>query len=207
MSACLLMGSPAYSSDNIKVVGLFKNAAVVQMNGKRVMLKKGARKNNGMLLIHADAKSALIEYQGVEKRYYLRASIGTGYAKREYGEVAIAMDAHRRYYTAGSINGQVVGFLVDTGATSIAMNGEQASELGIDYRLVGKEGQVVTASGVVRSFSIRLNRVKVGDIELKEVDAVVISGRFPMTILLGMTFLEQVEMSESNGVLRLRKKY
>lgn len=194
-------------ADQFSVVGLFKNTVVIETTKGRVLLKKGVRTDSGLLLKSADAASALIDYQGVTKRVYLQTAIGTGYARPKYGKAVIAMDASRRYYTTGSINGRVVGFLIDTGASSIAMNRHQAKELGIDFRVEGKEGQVVTASGVARSFSIRLATVKVGSLELRQVDAVVIDGDFPKTVLLGMTFLERVEMSDSSGVLKLRKKY
>ena len=205
-SAFILLAAPVLSADMVKVVGLFKNAAIVQVAGKQVMLKKGVLKK-GILLVSADAESAVIKYQGAEKRYYLQTSIGGTYVKPTFGEVIIAKDRQRRYFTAGSINGQPVGFIVDTGATSVAMSGNQATKLGIDYRLVGREGQAVTASGVTRSYSLKLKRVKVGNIELKEVDAAVIDGDFPKVILLGMSFLERVEMSEENGVMRLKKNY
>jgi aspartyl protease family protein len=209
LSLCCLfvLGGDVWGRNAIKVVGLFKNAAIVQWNGKRVMLKQGKPSPSGLLLVASDTKSATIQVAGETKQYYLESNIGGQYVRPEYGEVVIARDGNRRYYTAGSINGQPVGFLVDTGATTIALNRNQATKLGIDFRLVGREGQAMTASGVARSFSVKLERVKVGDIELKNIDAAVVDGDFPATILLGMSFLERVEMTEANGVLRLRKRY
>lgn len=207
LSTLLLMNTSVLSSERIRVVGLFRDAAIVRFDGKQEMIKKGARGNSGALLLSADPESALIRYQGEEKRIYLQASIGGEYAKPEYARASIEKDDQSHYYIDGSINDQPAGFMVDTGTTSIAMNGDQAKKLGIDYRTKGKEGQAITASGVVRSFQIRLERVKVGDIELERVSAVVLEGEFPVTVLLGMSFLSRVEMSEVNGMLRLKKKY
>jgi aspartyl protease family protein len=205
MVLCLFT-SRVVAAPSISVVGLFKDVVIVQLSDQRMMLKKGKRKH-GLLLISSDAKSALIEFEGEKERYYLKTGVGGQYIQPEFSEVVIAKNAQRRYYTAGSINGLPVSFVVDTGATDIAMNRRQATKLGIDYRLVGEKGQAVTASGVTRSYFIQLERVKIGDIELKHVDAMVIDGDFPVTTLLGMSFLERVEMTEKNGVLRLRKKF
>ena len=110
------------------------------------------------------------------------------------------------YRVVGSINGFPVRFLVDTGASSIAMNSAQARRLGIDYRVEGKPGMASTASGVVRSYGVVLDRVKVGDIELRNVRAEIIDGSHPQQVLLGMTFLSRVDMAREGQMLELTSK-
>jgi aspartyl protease family protein len=111
------------------------------------------------------------------------------------------------FKTVGSINGLPVGFLVDTGATAVAMNADEARRLGIDFRVEGESTWVATASAVSRAFSVTLARVKVGDIELHNVGAIVLDGPQPRDVLLGMTFLQRLEMHNQGDHLTLRKKY
>jgi aspartyl protease family protein len=111
------------------------------------------------------------------------------------------------YTTVGSINGLPVPFLVDTGATQVALNSAQARRLGIDYRVTGTETSVTTASGVERAWRVNLDSVKVGDLELRNVGAVVIDGPQPETALLGMSYLGRLEITNSGQLMTLKKKY
>ena len=107
----------------------------------------------------------------------------------------------------GSVNGLTVTFLVDTGATTVAMNELEARRLGIQYKLQGKESRVSTASGVAKSWYVKLDTVKVGEIAVNNVGAVVIEGSHPTDVLLGMTYLEYVKLQEHNSILMLEKKF
>ena len=102
----------------------------------------------------------------------------------------------------------VQGFpaLVDTGATSVAFNENQARRLGIDYRVDGKQIVVGTASGTAKAWRVHLNSVKVGAIDVMGVEAVVVEGSSPTEALLGMSFLGRVSWREDQGVLRLESK-
>ena len=111
------------------------------------------------------------------------------------------------FQTTGSINGLPVQFLVDTGASSVAMNSAEARRLGIDYRVVGEETRVATASGIESAYAVNLERVKVGEIQLHNVAGVVIDGAQPQQVLLGMSFLGQLDMNNEGTVMTLRKKY
>lgn len=207
---CLLLGlslSNLFALPNLKVVGLFSDAALVEIDGQRKLLKKSDIAEQGVRLIKATANYAELEVNGVVNRYTLDQGISTNYEKPRFAKVLVAKDQHDRYLTTGSINGLPVQLLVDTGATSIAMNSQTAKRLGIDYRLVGEMGQAVTASGITRSYKIMLGRVKVGDIELKQVEAAVIDGDFPKITLLGMSFLGRVTLQERRGLLELVKEY
>ena len=111
------------------------------------------------------------------------------------------------YSTVGFINGQQVNFLVDTGATWIAMNVHQARSLGINFRYIGKRGSVSTANGIVPFYQVILDKVRVGEIELLNVAAGVLEGSSPPQVLLGNSFLNRVEMQRHGQVMLLKKKY
>jgi aspartyl protease family protein len=99
-----------------------------------------------------------------------------------------------------------VTFLVDTGASTIALNSATAKRIGIDYTK-GRPGMATTASGYTRVYSVKLDSVKVGEIVLRNVDAGVIDGPQPETPLLGMSFLNALEMKRDGDKMELTRRY
>lgn len=205
----LLLVTHSHGADRVKVMGLFKNKAVVSINGVQRILTKGKPSPEGVILVKASSRDAVLEVNGVRSSYALGSEISTGFeAPADTDkEFQISADPRGMYNTVGSINGHPVSFLVDTGATVIAMNDAQARRLGIDYRVTGTPSVAKTASGIVRTYSVRLNSVKVGQIELGNVDAVVLEGNQPERTLLGMSFLGRLEMVNQGNLMKLRKKY
>ena len=207
---CLILLLPvrvalAVTPSEVRVVGLFPNAAVLNIQGKQRLLKAGQTSPEGVKLIRADSRNAYLEIDGQEHRLSLSRAIEQ-YTPPEQVSTSIAINHIGQYFANGSINGQPVQLLVDTGATSVAMNTAQARRLGINFA-AGREGQASTAGGLVRSYSVTLDSVKVGEIEIKNVRAAVLEGAFPTHVLLGMTYLGHVEINENNGVMKLTKKY
>jgi aspartyl protease family protein len=89
----------------------------------------------------------------------------------------------------------------------MALNAAQAKRLGLNFRYEGDPTQVQTASGLVNAYLVKLKSVRVGDIEVKDVRAFVIDGAYPTTVLLGMSFLERVDLQRTGEVMLIRKKY
>ncbi len=87
------------------------------------------------------------------------------------------------------------------------MSGREARRLGIDYRVVGTPGQSSTASGIDKIYVINLDRVRVGDIDLRNVKGAVHDGDFPPVTLLGMSFLGRLNIRQNGQVLELEKKF
>lgn len=200
-------GAASLSSITVKVVGLFKNAAMVEINGEQVLLKQHQPGPYGVVLKQADSKAALLEVEGDLQRYELGRGIGTRFRQHEPSEVVIQKNDYDQYITSGSINGLAVTFLVDTGATSVAMNERTAKRLGIDYRVNGREAQAMTAGGITRSWIVDLDAVKVGEIRVPNVRGAVIQGDAPYYVLLGMSYLNYVSFSEQGRSIRLEKKF
>lgn len=203
----LLWGGMIQAAPDVRVDGLFKGAAVLTIDGQQVMLRDGKTGPAGVKLISATSRSAVVEIDGKRHDMNLHAAIGGQFAEAEVRQVVIRKNNADQYMVNGSINGQSVQFLVDTGATSVAMNEMDARRLGLQYRIDGKESQVVTASGVSKSWTVKLDAVKVGEIQVSNVEAVVVQGGFPVDVLLGMTYLNHVKLQEHNSVLMLEKKY
>ena len=110
-----------------------------------------------------------------------------------------ARDGH--YYADGEINGKAVKFLLDTGATQIAMSRGKANELGLS---LGPAGTVQTAAGPAVAYPARLSRVRLGTMEMENLGAVVTEKMSDETVLLGMNFLKRLEMVQRGDQLTLR---
>jgi len=202
----MLVSSVAVAVENIRVMALFPNKAMVEVDGQNRLLKVGKRSPEGLLLISADSSEAVIEIDGEQKNYQVGARYGGSFATGQKREVRIMRDNHGSYFTVGSINGRNVDMLLDTGASAVAMSSVEAKRLGIQYWLSGQKTMVSTASGSAKAYAITLDRVQVGPISLNGVRALVMEGGSPREVLLGMSFLNRVEMENSSNVMVLRSK-
>ena len=87
------------------------------------------------------------------------------------------------------------------------MNAAQARRLGIDYRVIGRPAAITTASRLEPAWAVTLDSVKVGDIELSNVEGVVLEGAQPQTVLLGMSYLGRLEIRNDGRLMTLQRKY
>jgi aspartyl protease family protein len=114
----------------------------------------------------------------------------------------LTADGSGHFVTTGSINGTTVRFLVDTGATMISLGASEARRIGIDASK-GQSAVVNTANGQARWFVSSWIRVRVGEIVVNNVDALVHQQDMPLT-LLGMSFLNRMEMQRDGQTMTLR---
>lgn len=198
-----LLLSPAQAAD-VSVVGVFRNKAVLVVDGaKPKTYSIGATVGDDMRLVAVNSAGATFEVNGKRETIALG-----GYASRTQSardSVTLHADTRGHYVAQGQINGGSVRMLVDTGATLIALPATEARRLGIDYKN-GRIGYVNTANGTVPAYMVRLDRVKVGDIEIHGVDAVVQEQGLPI-ILLGMSFLNRTEMRREGERMVLTKRF
>ncbi len=195
------------SADNLEidVVGLFKDAALFDINGKQQLLRAGEVSVEGVALVEASSRGAVIDVNGRRLFLDLSSKISAGFQAAENASVSISLNDNGQYRTGGSINGRAVALLVDTGANIVALNANDARSLGIDFRS-GRISQAVTASGRVNSWEVTLDSVQLGGIRVPNVRAAVLEGDYPEDILLGMTFLGNVDIRNANGVLVLTSR-
>lgn len=192
---------------DVDVVGLFAGKAVVVINGGTPRtLAAGQSTPEGVRLIRADSAAAEFEIAGKRQTLGLgRGHYGGGPAAGN-AMATLYADGSGHFISEGSINGSTVRFLLDTGATSVAMNGRDAARIGIDYKR-GKRELVATANGVVTVYAVKLDTVRIGAITLHNVDAVVHAGEHPAIVLVGMSFLNQVDMKRDGALMTLTKRF
>ncbi|MBI5612475.1 MAG: TIGR02281 family clan AA aspartic protease [Gammaproteobacteria bacterium] len=204
----LLWPLPLYAVDSVTLYALFKDKAILQIDGARRVLANGEASPEGVRLIDTDTQSdeAVVEIDGKRETLKLGVVVSSFQGGAPAG-VTLWADSQGFFVAQGSINGQPVAFLVDTGANTVALNGALAQRLGLDHKKKGQASVVTTASGNVRARRVLLDTVKVGEIVQHNVEAVVLDGAQPSTPLLGMSFLNSMEMRRDGNKMELIKKY
>jgi aspartyl protease family protein len=138
----------------------------------------------------------------LEKQFNPNQSLQTHYTQDGVREVTLQRNKFGHYVTSGEINGQSVTFLLDTGATGVAIPESTAKRLGLQR---GRAYQSQTANGMAIGYATMLDLVAVGDIQLRGVRAGIAPGLQEGQILLGMTFLKHIEFTQRGDTLILRQ--
>jgi len=202
LAAPLLLAAPP-----VQVVGLFPGAAVLSVDGQRKLVRVGQTGPGGVQVVSVDSRGAVLRVDGVERSYGLSREYNTeGFAAPQKQTLSIARSNGGHYWAEGAINGRAQQFLVDTGATSVALNENHARRLGIDYRTSGQPIQVSTASGTARGWRVTLDKVSVGSLQVLGVEAVVLEGASPTEALLGMSYLNRIGWRVENNLLVLESR-
>ena len=211
LAALLLVLPFAARAADIAVTALFSGKAVIVVdNGRPRTLSVGDTTPEGVKLVSASSESAVVEYAGKRQTLMLghgtRLGAGAASSSGGAGQVTLTVGAGGHFWANGAINGLTIRFLVDTGATSIALSSETAKRLGLNYT-AGARVPVRTASAAIMGFRIVLDSVRVGDITLTNVEALVLEGRYPEEALLGMSFLGRTQMKRDGDTLTLVRRY
>lgn len=209
--AVLMLGMaipfPLRAAESVSVYALFNGKAILLVDGARRVLKAGEESPEGIRLISASTATdeVVIEVEG--KRRVLKLGVViSAFTGSERTSTTLWASRNGFFHAEGSINGVPITFLVDTGANTIAMNIATAQRVGIDY-MKGQPGVAKTASGFIKIYGLTLKSVKIGEIELHDIEAGVIDGPQPDTPLLGMSFLGRLEMRRDGNRMDLIKKY
>lgn len=221
------ISSVAYTkSPQVTVVGLGSNKAVMSINGNQYTLSIGQRSPEGVKLMSITTHDAVIEINDRQTRLPLGVTVGNDATEQtvatvdeesnddaasddeeSIATVVLTRDRQGMYRVNGTINGKTVSFLVDTGASQVAMNTAEAKRLGINYEKNGKRIHIRTAGGTVTGYQVTITRLTIGEAKLYNVKGMIVSGSSPKEILLGMSVLERFEMQNKGQVLLLKQKW
>jgi len=207
--ASLAIAAPlCASAQSVSMAGsIGDNKALLMINGAPHTLSVGStvkgvtlkRVMPGQAEVEVGGKSLLVAIGGAP------ASVGAGGGGGATGrEILIAAGPGGHFITSGQINGKPVRFMVDTGATVIAMGRQEAERLGIDWK-TGQRGVSHTAAGVVQAHGVSLTSVRIGDVEVFGVNAMVLPAEMPF-VLLGNSFLSRFSMRRDSNVMKLEKR-
>lgn len=203
ISAAAWACTPAWAT-SVSVVGLFKDKAIVSIDGGKVRTLSAGQTLAGVKLLSADSDSATLEVEGARRVLRMGQSFA-GAPSDSRQSVSLTADVRGHFAAPGSVNGVPTTFLVDTGATAVALNAADARRMGVDYR-AGQSVAVNTAAGTLPAWRVKLNTVKVGGITLNQVDGLVVESGLA-TPLLGMSFLNRMEMKRDGQTMTLIQRY
>jgi len=202
-------GAPTAHSAELALIGVIgTHAAVLAIDGGEPLTIKTGQTRSGIKLVSIEHERATVEFEGKQRvlalgQHYRSAAAAAASSSNQ--TITLAADTRGHFTSEGSINGMPVLFLVDTGASTVALPGTEAVRLGLDYKK-GRQGVSRTAGGVVPVYAVKLDRVRLGNIEVNGVDAVVIEQGLDIT-LLGMSFLNRIEMRQEGRTMTLIKRF
>jgi len=201
-----LLASLQAAAADIALIGVFAGkAAILSIDSGAPKTIKVGQTFGGVTVLMVENDSATVEIDG-KRRVLVRGqtySSSAGGSERQ--SVTLFAGAGGHMVADGQVNGGAVRFVVDTGATMVTLPGSDAARLRIDYRK-GEAGTMQTAAGPTPAYRVKLDTVRVGGIELNNVDGVVIEKGLGVA-LLGMSFLNRVEMKQESGRMTMTRRY
>jgi aspartyl protease family protein len=203
LAAGLAGGCVMASAQSVALSGTMGQRALLVIDGQPKMLAVGERFAN-VRLLSIQGDQARIERDGTAATLRVGAApVNLGGGARELStEVIIPVGPGGHFLSEGRINGRLVRFMVDTGATLIALSEVEADRIGLPWR-EGRRVLMQTANGTTPSHLITLNSVRLGDVELANLQAAVLPASMPY-ILLGNNVLGRFQMRRDSDVMRLQ---
>ena len=203
--SALAAGTPAAIAQSVAVVGLFPSKVVVQIDGGAPRtISVGQKTGEGVRLVSIERDRATFEIKGQRKTLRMGQQHITSTAS-DKPTVLLSADTVGHFVAEGQINGGAIRFIVDTGATVVSLSSSDAQRLGIEYRS-WQPVRMTTANGIARGYRVKLDTVRIGSITANNVDAVVLQD-LTMPALLGMSFLNRMEMRRDGQTMTLIKRY
>jgi len=192
----------------VSVVGVFPGrGAVLVVDGSGPQSVRIGQKFGPVTVVSVDKTGAVVEEAGRRRTIALGQHLpGAQAAANRNTQATLSANEHGQFIAEGLVNGGPIRFLVDTGANIVAIPGSEARRLGLDFAK-GKRGIVQTANGPAPSYRIKLDSIRVGEIELLNVDAIVMDGGGLSHALLGMTFLDRVQMKREGAQMTLMRRF
>lgn len=208
--ACLItfpMGV-VLADTQVNVVGLFNGKALVMVNNGKPQTLSVGQTSGEVKLIASDSQTATFQIEGKRRVLSMGQAASVAGAVGARGNASVTLYANGGGHHEGEaiINGSPLKYIVDTGATTVAMSSGDAKYAHIDY-IKGEPMRASTASGLVTGYRVMLNSVKLGGITLNNVEAAVLEGGFPQEVLLGNSALTRLNMKREGVALTLTKKY
>ena len=186
-------------AQSVFVVSLSSSQAQIVVNGTAARsLWIGETSPEGVTL--SDIRSGLASFEAGGRRFTL------GLGQSSVAETVLRASSSGHFFANAALNGVTFPAVIDTGATFVVLNGDQAERMGIDLRQ-SRRVTTHTANGPVPAYVITLASVQVGEIGLLDVPAMVIEGgaeKLP-AVLIGMSFLKHFEMRRAGQTMTLTR--
>ncbi len=205
LALCLVLVSGGGAAQDVGLAGVMGSRALLMIDGAEPQAVAIGQSLAGVKVVSVQGDQVVVEIGG--KKRPLRVgqhAIGTAAADGS-GRIVMTADNQGHFVTTGSVNGVAVRFLVDTGATMISLGASDARRVGVDFNR-GQKGMTQTANGQSVVSKVQLDTVRIGDVTLHNVDAVIHQTEMPVA-LLGMSFLNRMEMQRDGSTMTLKRRF
>ena len=206
LSTALAFCLPAQvQAQDVALAGILGGKALLVVNGSAPRGVAPGESHMGVQVVSVGREDAVVDRAGGRRSLRLgEAPVrvgGSGTGQR----VVLKADARGHFVSSGQINGRIMQYMVDTGASTVAIGRPDAQRMGLKFEEQGQSVRMNTANGVAQGWRMRLDSVRVGDVELRGVDAIVTPQPMPY-VLLGNSFLREFEMSRNGDEMMLLKR-
>lgn len=195
-------------AQSVAMTGGMGSKALLVVNGGAPKALAAGDTFQGVKVVSVSSDQAVVEVSGKRQTVQLGGapvSIGGGLGGAQGTSIILTAGSGGHFVTSGAVNGRATQFLVDTGATSVAMGADEARRLGIAFEQ-GQRMYTSTANGVVPAYRVSLTSLRIQDVEVFNVDAIVSPQGMPY-ILLGNSFLTRFQMKRENDTMTLTKRF
>ncbi|MBX9961404.1 MAG: TIGR02281 family clan AA aspartic protease [Burkholderiaceae bacterium] len=206
---CVWAALGTAQAQTVVLSGILGSKALLVVDGAPPKSVATGETHRGVKLLSAQGNQAEVEIGG--KRQTLR--LGEGPVSAEPGapeagdrrRIVLHAGSNGHFRTQGQINGRTVNFIVDTGASVVSMSVTDAEAIGLRYQS-GQTVQVSTANGVTVGWRVKLSTVRLGSLDVYDVEALVTPAPMPY-VLLGNSYLTRFQMTRTNDQLVLEQRY
>lgn len=203
--ALLLFASAPLAAQDVGLAGIMGSKAMLMINGGEPEAVRVGESLDGVKLISIQGEQVMVEIGGRKRPLRIgQHAVGAAPADGS-GKITLTADGRGHFYTTGTINGTSVRFIVDTGATMISLGSSDVRRLGLDFNR-GQKGYSQTANGQVLVSKVKLDTVTIAGVTMHQVDALLHQNDMPIA-LLGMSFLNRMEMQRDGGTMTLRQRF
>ncbi len=201
------------ATQSVALSGVMGSKALLVVDGGAPKALDVGEAYQGVKVLSVSGDQAVLEVKNTGSTGTSRLTVRVGDAPVSQGarpggsnasKIILPIGQGGHFFAQGWINNRPIKFMVDTGATTVAMGVSDAERMGIDY----KKGQMVqmgTANGVAQGWKVKVNTLKIGDIEVYDVDTIV-GPNMPFA-LLGNSFLSRFNMNKTFDQMVLEKRF
>jgi aspartyl protease family protein len=204
-----LMACANAQAQSVAMTGSMGSKALLVVNGKAPKALSAGNRYEGVTVVSVSSDQAVVEVAGKRQTIMIGGAPvsigGNGGGGANGTQIVLSAGPGGHFVTQGAINGRATQFMVDTGATSVAMGADEARRMGIKFE-DGERFYGSTANGTVVGYRVSLTTVRIQDVEIHNVEAAVLPQSMPH-ILLGNTFLTRFQMKRENDMMTLTKRY
>lgn len=203
-----LLVAPAWAhAQSVALAGMLGSKALLVVDAHPPRAVGAGDEYQGVKVIAITKEEATVEVKGARRTLRLGeapVSVGGRSGSASGRRVTLTADSRGHFVNSGSINGQVMQYMVDTGASTVAIGRPDADRMGLKYQN-GQPVRMSTANGIGQGWRMKLDSVRIGDVEVFGVEAIITSQPMPY-VLLGNSFLNEFQMTRSNDQMVLEKR-